>query len=267
MKEPTLQELEKVADAYEKLLAPVLFAEWAHRLADAAEIREGQNALDVACGTGILTRVIAQRVGTDGSVSGLDINPGMLAVANRITPEIEWREGDAEALPYEDGSFDAVFCQFGLMLFPSPKTALQEMKRVLRPGGHLAIAVFGSLDDLPAYAEIADVYERVVDKSVGEALRMPFSMGDTDTLASVFASAGIHSPEIKTNEGAACFTSVKDMVLSDVKGWFPFAGIYLDEDEIELVTKEAEIALKAFQTSSGVVEFPVQVHIVTATKS
>lgn len=267
MKELTLQELEKVAEAYEKLLAPVLFAEWAHRLAHAAEIRQGQHALDVACGTGILTRVIAERVGTDGSVSGVDVNPGMLAVANHIAPEIEWHEGDAEALPFEGDSFDAVLCQFGLMLFSSPKTALQEMKRVLRPGGHLAVAVFGSLDDLPAYAAIADVYERVVDKSVGDALRMPFSMGDTNALASVFASAGINSVKMTTEAGTACFSSVRNMVLSDVKGWFPFAGIHLDEDTIDAVTEEAKVALKAFQTPGGAVEFQVPVHIVTATKS
>lgn len=266
MKELNLQELEKVAEAYERLLAPVLFAEWTHRLADAADIRQGQHTLDVACGTGILTRVIAERVGTDGSVSGVDVNPGMLAVANRIAPEIEWREGDAEALPYEDDSFDAVFCQFGLMLFSSPKTALQEMKRVLRPGGHLAVAVFGSLDDLPAYAAIADVYERVVDKSVGDALRIPFSMGDTDVLASVFASAGISSVKMTTEAGMARFSSVRNMVLSDVMGWFPFAGIHLDEDTIDVVTEEAKIALKAFQTPNGTVEFQLPVHLVMATK-
>lgn len=267
MSELTLQELKEVAEDYEKLLAPVLFSEWANRLADAAEIRQGQHVLDVACGTGILTRVIAERVGTNGVVSGVDVNPGMLAVANRIAPEVEWREGDAEALPYEDDSFDAVLCQFGLMLFSSPKTALQEMERVLKPGGHLEVAVFGSLDDLPAYAAIADVYRRLADESVGNAICMPFSMGDKDALRSVFASAGIRAPTIKTEVGTACFSSVRDMVLSDVKGWFPFAGIHLDKDTIELVTKEAETALKSFQTSGGAIEFPVPVHIVMATKS
>ncbi len=267
MNEPTLQVLEEVADAYEKRLVPALFATWAYRLADAAEIQQGQHLLDVACGTGILTRVIAERVGAEGSVSGVDINPGMIAVANRIAPEIEWREGDVEALPYEDDSFDVVFCQFGLMLFSSPKNALQEMQRVLKPGGRLLVSVFGALEDLPAYAAIADVYEQVVNQSVADALRMPFSMGDTDALTSVFTSAGIHSAEMNLEERMACFASVKDMVLSDAKGWFPFAGIHLDEDTIELVTKNAETALKAFHTSGGAVEFPVRVQIVTATKS
>lgn len=267
MNEMNPEEHEKVAQAYEDLLAPALFAPWAHRLADAADIRQGQHVLDVACGTGILTRVIAERVGTDGSVSGVDANPGMLAVASRIVPGIKWHKGDAEALPCENDSFDAVLCQFGLMLFSSPRIALQEMKRVLRPGGQLAAAVFGSLDDLPAYAALAGVYERMVDKSVADALRMPFSMGDTDALASVFASAGLGSVEMRTEAGTARFPGVREMVLSDVKGWFPFAGINLDEATIEVVTEEANIALKAFQAPGGIVEFPVQVHFVMATKS
>lgn len=267
MNKPDIQELEKVAESYETLLAPALITEWAHRLADAVNIQKNQRVLDVACGTGILARAIAERVGAGGSVSGVDANPGMLAVANRLAPEIEWREGNAEALPYNDDSFDAVVCQFGLMLFSAPETALQEMSRVLSPGGYLGAAVFGPLDDLPAYAALADVYERLVDKSVADALRMPFSMGHTDALAEVFTGAGITAATINTETGTAHFASVKHMILSDVKGWFPFAGIHLDKDTIEAVTTEAEIALKAFQTPSGAVEFHVPVHMVTAIKT
>ena len=266
MSELSIQELEKVAEAYENLLAPALFAQWPDRLADAADIGDGQAVLDVACGTGILTRVLAERVGSDGSVSGVDLNSGMLAVARRISPGITWHEADVEALPYEDGSFDAVLCQFGLMLFPAPEAALREMKRVLRSGGCLAVAVFGSLKDLPAYDAIADVYERLVDKSVGDALRMPFSMGDTDRLASLFAIAGIRSTNITTHMGRARFASVENMILADVKGWFPFAGIELDQDTIDAVSKEAEIALKPFRSFSGAVECPVQAHIATGSK-
>ena len=267
MSELSIQELEEVAEAYESLLAPALFAEWSHRLADAADIRDRQNVVDVACGTGILTRVLAERVGPDGSVSGVDLNPGMLAVARRISPGITWHKADVEALPFEDESFDAVLCQFGLMLFPAPEAALQEMKRVLRPGGCLAVAVFGSLENVPAYAAIADVYERLVGKSVGDALRMPFSMGDTDRLKSLFASAGISSANISTRKVFARFSDVESMVLADVKGWFPFAGIELDQDTIEAVSNEAEIALKPFRSASGAVEFPVQAYIVTGSKS
>lgn len=264
MRELTLQELEATAEAYEKRLAPVMFKNWAYRLADIAEIREGQAALDVACGTGILTRVIAERVGNSGLVVGVDANPGMLSVAKRITPEVDWREGYAESLPSEDNSFDAVLCQFGLMLFSSPEEALQEMRRVLKPGGKLVVAVLGSLDSLSAYTAIADVYEHVVNKSVGNALRMPFSMGDKDTLTSLFKSVGISSARTTTESEVVYFSSVREMVLSDVKGWFPFAGIDLDDDSIDAVTKEAEVALKTFQSSDRAVKFEVPVQIVVA---
>lgn len=263
----SVQELEEVAEAYEQLLAPALFEQWTDRLADAAEIRSGQRVLDVACGTGILARTIAARVGQSGAVSSVDINPGMLAVARRNYPGIDWREGSAEALPYEDDQFDAVVSQFGLMLFSAPDTALREMKRVLKPGGHLAVAVFDSLDKLPAYATMANIFERLVDPGVGKALQIPFSMGDTGQLFQLFSDAGIQAPVIITHEGTAHFDSVRSMVLSDVRGWFPFAGIKLGEDAIEAVVQEASKELEPFQTSHGAVEFRVPVHFITATKT
>ena len=89
--------------------------------------------LDVACGTGVLARAVADRVGAKGSVVGLDVNPGMLAVAERLAPSITWRQGRAESLPFEKEDFDAVLSQFALMFFEDQVAALEEMKRVLRP--------------------------------------------------------------------------------------------------------------------------------------
>lgn len=267
MGELSIQELENTAAAYDELLAPALFQEWTSRVADAAEIRTGQRVLDVACGTGVLARTAAARVGPSGSVAGLDINPGMLSVAARVAPEIEWRQGSAESLPYEDQSFDAVVSQFGLMFFPDRHTALRETVRVLTPGGHLAVAVFDSLDNIPAYAAMATVLQRLVGKDTADALRFPFSLGDTEELSSLFAAAGITSAVVTSQKGVACFPSVKDMVLADVKGWFPLAQINLDERTIKAVVTEAEAALEPFLTPNGAVEFQVPVHIVTATKA
>lgn len=265
--ELSLEELEKVADAYERLLAPALFKEWAYRVADAAEIQPGQHVLDVACGTGVLTRPLVLRVEPGGLIVGMDINPGMLAVAGRIEPSVEWRQGDAQALPYDDESFDVVVCQFGLMLFPEPDTALREMQRVLKPGGRMVVAVFGSLDELPAYEAMADTYARLIDENVGSALRMPFSMGDTDRLNALFADAGIDDIAVATSETTARFSTVRHMVLSDVLGWFPFAGFNLSETQIDTVVREAEKILAPFRTDDGGVEFDVPAHIVTATKT
>jgi ubiquinone/menaquinone biosynthesis C-methylase UbiE len=267
MSELSTQELEEVAKVYEKLLAPALFEIWIDQLVDAAAIMPGQKVLDVACGTGVLARAVDARVGRHGSVSGLDINPGMLAAANRIAPGIDWREGSAEDLPYADGSFDAVVSQFGLMLFSAPVIALREMWRVLKPEGHLAVAVFDSIDNLPAYAAMADVYERLVGKSVADALRFPFSMGDTDQLASLSAAAGMSNAQISTVEETARFSGARNMVLSDVKGWFPFAGFHLDEQMIDSVVREAEKTLEPFQTAGGAVEFRVSAHVISTIKT
>lgn len=128
----------------------------------------------------MLARAVAERVRPGGSVVGVDVNPGMLRVAGRLAPEIEWREGSAEALPFDDAAFDAVLSQFALRLFPDRRAAVREMVRILKPGGSLAVVVFDSLGENCAYDAIANAYGRVVGTATAEALRYPFSLGDTE---------------------------------------------------------------------------------------
>lgn|SRR5215216_3300463 len=87
------------AEVYESCFVPAIFGAWASRVADAAGIRPGNRVLDVGCGTGVLVREAVRRVGREGQVVGLDLNEGMLAVAARTEPKIEWRQGDAASLP------------------------------------------------------------------------------------------------------------------------------------------------------------------------
>src|SRR5687768_4083844 len=104
----------RAAETYEARFVPAIFAEWAPLLADLAGIRPGMAVLDVACGTGIVTRTVADRLGSAGRVVGIDLNAGMLAVARRVRPELDWRQGDVAHLPFAEGSFDAVLCQMAL---------------------------------------------------------------------------------------------------------------------------------------------------------
>ena len=108
------------AEIYEQHMVPAIFARWAPDLVQAAGVRIGESALDVACGTGAATRLLAERVGPTGKVTGLDINSGMLAVARLVTvgQGIEWLEGSAIKIPLPDATFDAVICQQGLQFFP-----------------------------------------------------------------------------------------------------------------------------------------------------
>jgi len=140
------------AVAYERDFVPAIFAQWPPKLAEIAAIAPGDRVLDVGCGTGVLAREAAARVGPSGRVTGLDLNPGMLAVARRLRPEIDWRQGDALDLPFADHAFDVVVSQFALMFFPDRPLALREMWRVLAAGGRLAVAVCAPLAETRAIA-------------------------------------------------------------------------------------------------------------------
>lgn len=118
------------AEVYEQFLVPALFAEWPPHVLAAAGVQAGDRVLEVACGTGILARAAENIVGPSGTVVGVDINEGMLAVARTKSSTIDWKAGAAEALPFEAASFDRVVSQFGLMFFQDPRKALAEMRRV-----------------------------------------------------------------------------------------------------------------------------------------
>ena len=159
------------AEVYEAFFVPALFGEWAPRLCDAASIGPDKRALDVACGTGVVAREAVRR-GAD--VTGLDCNPGMLAVATRLAPAVDWHEGRAEALPFDDARFDAVTCQFGLMFFEDRVKALAEMARVTRPGGALVVATWDALERTPGYAAIVELLQRLFGEEIAGTLRAPF---------------------------------------------------------------------------------------------
>ncbi|WP_179862276.1 class I SAM-dependent methyltransferase [Longibacter salinarum] len=259
-------ELQKTAQAYEDLLVPALFADWADHVAESAAVQRGDRVLDVACGTGVLSRAVVAYAGETGSVTGVDPNPGMLSIARTLEPEVNWTEGTAESLPFDSNLFDVVLSQFGLMLFESPVAGLKEMYRVLKPEGSLRVVVFNSLQHLPAYDAIVDIYERTVGPSVAEALRVPFSMGDPDDLVTLFEQAGIHGAVVSTGTVVARFRNMRQMVLSDVKGWFPFANIHLDDQTINSIVERAEHELDRFIQPEGGVRFDVSAHMVRAAK-
>ena len=258
------QVTKSAAEVYEEFFVPALFQEWAPRVADAAGLRPGQRVLDVACGTGVLTRAAAERVGPAGAVAGLDVNDGMLAVARQRAPELEWRQGRAEALPFEPRSFDAVVSQFGLMFFEDRAAALGEMMRVLRPNGRLAVAVWDSLDGSPGYAEVVALLQRLFGSRAADALRAPFVLGDQAALLGPFAVAGIEDAKVSTVRGTARFPSIPAWMYTDVRGWT--LDEMIDDRQFASLVTEAEKELRAFVRPDGSVAFDMSGHIVTATK-
>ena len=256
---------QSAAEIYEEFFLPALFQDWGPRVAEAAQVQAGQQVLDVACGTGVLARAVAERVGESGSVVGLDVNDGMLAVAERKAPHIEWRQGRAEELPFEDGRFDAVVSQFGLMFFEDQQTAIREMMRVLRPGGRLAVAVWDTLANTPGYAAMVDLLARLFGEEVANGIRAPYNLGDPQVLADLFREAGISDIEITTQESTARFPSVEAWVYTDIKGWV--LADALDDSQFALLLTEAEQAFSPYVVDDGSVAFAAPAHIVTAVKA
>lgn len=252
------------AEVYERFFVPALFGEWVERVADRAAIGRGDRVLDVACGTGVLARHVAGRVQPDGRVVGLDPNQGMLAVAARVAPDVEWRSGVAESIPFDDAAFDAVLSQFGLMFFDDPAGSLREMLRVLRPGGRLAVAVWAALESTPGYREMVALLREEFGDAPADALTAPFMLGDLDRLRRLFAEAGFEGAEIETLQGEARFASLEEWVHTDIHGW-TLAGM-LDDGEYARLRQTADRRLARFVGAEGRVRFPAPAHVVTARK-
>ena len=258
------QVIASAAEIYEELYLPAIFQQWTLRMADAARAEPGARVLDVACGTGVLARALIARVGPAGAVVGLDLNEGMLAVARRKEPEVEWRQGRAEALPFPDRSFDAVASQFGLMFFEDRVGAIAEMLRVLRPGGRLAVAVWDELERTPGYAAFVGLLDRLFGPGTAEALRSPFVLGDTARLRALFRAAGARDVEIATHEGIARFPSLETWVYADVKGWT--AADLIEEVGYARLLAAARQELGRFIEDDGSVRLVLPAHIVTVTR-
>lgn len=253
------------AEIYEEFFLPALFQEWAKRVADAAQIEEGDSVLDVACGTGVLARAAFEKIGQNGSVTGVDINDGMLAVAESKNANIEWRKAPAEDLPFEDDSFEKVVSQFGLMFFEDRAKALTEMARVLKPEGILAVAVWNRLETSPGYAEMTELLRRLFGDKIASALEAPFVLGDKKILSKLFAEAGMETAEIKTETGTARFPSIESWIHTDIRGWTLADAI--DDEMYRLLLFEAQKTLLPFADENGKVASDISAHIVTWRKT
>jgi len=247
---------------YEEKFVPALFQHWSAPVIKAAGIARGHSVLDIACGTGILTREVAAIVGENVPPTGLDLSAGMLALAQELAPRIEWRQGNAQDLPYPDNSFDRVVCQFGLMFFTDRSAALAEMRRVLKPGGRLALSVWDSLENNPGFARKVEILEATAGRAAADALRAPFCLGDTVELRDLTRQAGISDFSLATHPGQACFPNIHEFVSAELRGWLPVMDVHLDEATIARVELECERHLVAcHQPGNPGFVMPTSAHI------
>jgi SAM-dependent methyltransferase len=252
----------QAAEQYEARFVPAIFAEWAPLLADAAGVVPGQAVLDVACGTGVVARTVADRVGNTGQVVGVDLNGAMLTVARRVRPDLDWRQGDVADLPFPNASFDAVLCQMALMFFPDRAAALHEMARVTRPGGVIALAVPASLDAQPAYGPFVHMATRVAGPDAASLLGAYWACGDLAGLRRSIAAAGLEVIHARTHAGTARFGSADELVATDVKG-SPLAE-RISAETYERIRAGARAVLAPFTAPDGRLDAPLHGHLVVA---
>jgi len=263
--DPDRRGYEAPAEVYDQRFVPALFAPWAGTVAAAAGVARDHAVLDVACGTGALACEVAPITGAEGCIVGLDANPAMLAVARRKPGPVEWIEGRAERLPFEDARFDRVLSQFGLMFFDDPVKALAEMMRVLRPGGRMAVAVCDGVERSPGYATFARLLDRLFGPEIGDAFRRPFALGNRRLLEAMCEAAQIPDAAVESHAGTVVFPSIEELVSTERACAWTLGGL-LDDAQFARLAAAAEDELRAFRHADGRVVFAMPALIITARK-
>lgn len=189
-------------EIYERVLVEPLFRPWIDSLLNEAELSPGDDVLDIACGTGIVARCAKERVGTSGRVVGVDVSPAMLEVAIASAPDVDWRVGDALALPLADGKeFDVVLCQQGFQFFSDRQAAVREMRRALAPGGRLALSSWCADTDFPVLFQL----RRVAERHLGPIVDRRHCLGDATAVEDLLREEGFTDVRSKTEVREICF--------------------------------------------------------------
>ncbi len=253
---------QSAAEIYETFFVPALFGQWPTRVLEAAGLEPYDEVLDVGCGTGVLARAAFRRLAGTGSVTGLDLNTNMLALAETMPEAVVWHEGSAENLPFGDNTYDRVVSQFALMFFTDQRRALEEMVRVARPGGTVTVATWARIEESPGYAAMADIVRRVCGDDAGEALLAPFTLGTEDALKEVLDPV-VPGWTITREDGVARFDSVEAWIHTDIRGWT--LSDMIDDAHFDKLVQAAGPELAAFTDASGRVSFPAPALVASVT--
>jgi ubiquinone/menaquinone biosynthesis C-methylase UbiE len=254
------------AEMYEGWLVQPLFRPWAEMLLERVPLAAGNRVLDVACGTGIVARLAKQRLGDASSVTGVDLSAQMLEVARAVSPGVDWRQGNALALPFAASeAFDVVFCQQGLQFFPDKLAAAREMRRVLAPGGRLGVATWRPVEEIPFFLAL----QRVAERHLGTIVDSRYAFGDATAVAKVLTDAGFRDARVTTESLTIHFPDAAPflrMNATALVGMGVPPGTITDEERTALVAAiagESADVVPAFAEGAGVA-FAISTNLGTA---
>lgn len=253
---------------YDRLMVPMLFEPYAADVAAHASLWEPRNVLEIAAGTGAVTRALHQ-VLPEALIVASDLNPDMLETASeRLSSDmVRFKEADAQQLPFEDQSFDLLVCQFGVMFFPDKQAANREAFRVLKPGGRYLLVVWDTLETNPASKAIQEAMAVEFPEDPPSFLaRVPFGYADPAAITADLRTAGFEQVEIETIAHRSRAPSAMDAAVGLCQGSPLRSEIEArDPSALQRVTKKAADALRQFEGPHGL-DAPMSALLVTATK-
>jgi ubiquinone/menaquinone biosynthesis C-methylase UbiE len=254
---------------YDQYLGPLLFEPYARDLISRLSFAAGDAVLELACGTGIVTRRIVESLPLGASLTATDLNEAMLAVAQRKVDSSEpvtWQTADACALPFGDDWFDTVVCQFGLMFFPDKPAALREVHRVLHPEGHFAFNVWDSLEQNPLGRIAHQVISRYFTSDPPSFYHVPFGMHEVEPIVRMLKQAGfaeiVHTTQAFEAESVSALDAARGLVTGS-----PVIMAIQERATASAndIVKEVAAALAA-EGGSAPLKLPMRAHIFTATR-
>lgn len=273
------------AEIYEQHLVPAMFEPFARHLIQLCNIRRSDRILDVACGTGIVSRLAIDYVdSTVGKVAGIDINPIMLNVAHHCSAgkDVDWKQGSATSLPFPNESFDLVVCQQGLQFFPDRLKALTEMNRVLVGAstnrdkgygcGRLALSVWTSIKDSPGFYILERLLEETISHEAATIMQLPHSLSDSIELISLIKAAGFSKIMSKEVTKTISFPSVEEFVLGFTNGSM-LASYFSDKRKVDDISRDKLLNRARSELSqlvdeyTGKLSFPLNTRLIFANKN
>jgi SAM-dependent methyltransferase len=253
---------------YDEHLVPLIFDSYARDLAERLRDRSVSRVLEIAAGTGVLTRALASALPREVSIVATDLNQAMIDHAARVgtSRPVEWRQADAMALPFRDGEFDAVVCQFGAMFFPDKPRAFAEVRRVLGTGGVFLFSVWDRIEE----NEVADVITTALAGLFPEdpprfMARLPHGYWDTALVERDLRAGGFSGTlNVETVAKRSRASSSRGPALGMVQGSPLRSEIEArDASRLEEATDVAARAV-ADRFGSNAVDAKMQAHIITA---
>jgi ubiquinone/menaquinone biosynthesis C-methylase UbiE len=256
------------AELYERYAARHILGPWVPGLMDVAGVQTGERVLDLACGTGVVARLAAERVGGSGRVTGLDLNRGMLDVARSLPPpsgaQVDWVQASALDTRLPDASFDVMLCQQGIQFFPDQPAALREMRRVLAPGGRIAISVWRTTGIYNS--AVSDALARHIGHNIAARFCASRDAPAGEKLVAMITDAGFTSVKLHIQRMIVRLPRPEEFMLGHLAAT-PIAADIRSASSVARAALTADVANALASYSDGdAIAFPEETNVLTARK-